>query len=506
MHGKGRCRGATTTARQLTFDPSRRQHSRRIRFGLIVATAPNDGACLLTAPVAPGKFQMSSEQTDLYDLVGIGFGPANIGLAVALDEIGWRGSALFLERRATPEWQPGMLLDGADIQHNPLRDFVTPRNPSSRFSFLNFLKSEDRLFRFLNLPTAFPLRKDYAAYVKWVASHFNHRVSYESDVVDVALESASQQRETPIVAVHLADGRTIRARAISFAPGRTPAIPEVFSTHLGDRAVHFTDYLPSRERWQREGVVKSVCVVGGSQSAVEITLDLASLTPQIQIVNLHRGFGYQLKDTSPFTEEIYFPEFVDAFYQSSDVRRRELWTELRRSNYGSADHDVIDQLYCKLYEHGLDGRQQISLRTSCDITSVSRASNGAFDLTLEDRGTFERTHLSVDAVVLATGFRNLGLRENEERFPPLLRHVAASLGDPRAVLALSRDYRMMNGSRPLPIFINGLCESSHGFGDAGSFSLLSLRSQMIADSLIEYLSSQVHPTNPRQLPAVVAVG
>ncbi|MGD5682428.1 hypothetical protein QUT02_22490, partial [Xanthomonas citri pv. citri] len=100
----------------------------------------------------------------------------------------------------------------------------------------------------------------------------------------------------------------------------------------------------------------------------------------------------------------------------------------------------------------------------------------------------------------------LGVRENEERFPPLLRHVAASLGDPRAVLALSRDYRMMNGSRPLPIFINGLCESSHGFGDAGSFSLLSLRSQMIAGSLIEYLSSQVHPTSSRQLPAAIAVG
>lgn len=449
---------------------------------------------------------MTRQQTELHDLVGIGFGPANIGLAVALDEIGWEGSALFLERRTTPDWQPGMLLDGADIQHNPLRDFATPRNPSSRFSFLNFLKSENRLFQFLNLPTAFPLRKDYAAYVRWVANHFTHCVSYQSDVVDVSLESVSQQRESPIAAVHLADGRTIRARAISFAPGRTPAIPDVFSPHLGDRVVHFTDYLPARERWRRQGAVKSVCVVGGSQSAVEITLDLASLTPQIQILNLHRGFGYQLKDTSPFTEEIYFPEFVDAFYQSSDLRRRELWAELRRSNYGSADQDVIDQLYCKLYEHDLDGQHQISLRTNCNIVAVGQANSGAFDLTLEDRGSFERTILSVDAVVLATGFRNLGLRENEERFPPLLRQVAASLGDQRAVLSLSRDYRMMDGSRPLPIFINGLCESSHGFGDAGSFSLLSLRSQMIAGSLMEYLSSQVHLTSSRQLPAVVAVG
>lgn len=33
------------------------------------------------------------------------------------------------------------------------------------------------------------------------------------------------------------------------------------------------------------------------------------------------------------------------------------------------------------------------------------------------------------------------------------------------------------------LFLNGLCESSHGIGDAGSFSLLSLRAKVIADGL-----------------------
>src|SRR3954468_1530517 len=75
--------------------------------------------------------QMPAFRREPYDLIGVGFGPANIGLAVAIEESGWEGSALFLERRAGPDWQPGMLLDGADIQHHPLRDFVTPRNPLS---------------------------------------------------------------------------------------------------------------------------------------------------------------------------------------------------------------------------------------------------------------------------------------------------------------------------------------------------------------------------------------
>jgi L-ornithine N5-monooxygenase len=397
---------------------------------------------------------------------------------------------------------PGMLLDGVDIQHNPLRDFVTPRNPLSRFSFLNFLKSQGRLFQFLNLPAAFPLRKDYAGYVRWVADHFSESVSYGSEVVDISLECTLQPRDPPILIVHLARSQTIRARAVSFAPGRTPAIPNVFLPHVGDRVVHFTDYLSSRERWRRQGFVKSVCVVGGSQSAVEITLDLASLSPQIQIHNLHRGFGYQLKDTSPFTEEIYFPEFVDSFYNSSDARRHELWSELRRSNYGSADQDVIHQLYHKLYENMLDGKgAQISLRKNCEIVAVERADRGGLELELRDRGSNGRATLAVDAVVLATGFKNLGSGDNQEQFPPLLRSLANSLNERCATLAVSRDYRMLDGSRSLPVFVNGLCESSHGFGDAGSFSLLSLRSQMIADSLSRYLSTHQHTTISRQVAA-----
>jgi lysine/ornithine N-monooxygenase len=39
-----------------------------------------------------------------------------------------------------------------------------------------------------------------------------------------------------------------------------------------------------------------------------------------------------------------------------------------------------------------------------------------------------------------------------------------------------------------PIYLNGLCESTHGFGDAGSFSLLALRSSTIARSVSEAIS------------------
>jgi L-ornithine N5-monooxygenase len=437
---------------------------------------------------------MARFEVEPYDIVGIGFGPANIGLAVALEESGWGGRTLFLERRPTPDWQSGMLLDGTDIQHHPLRDFVTPRNPLSPYGFLNFLKCEGRLFQFLNLDIAFPLRKDYAAYVRWVADQFDRWVRYGQDVIDIRFEKNGDVRK-PMIIIRLSGGETIRARTLSLATGRTPAVPGSFQRLVGDRVVHFSDYLPSLARWREQGCVRSIAVIGGSQSAIEITLDLARYHPPFQVHNIHRGFGYQLKDTSPFTEEIYFPDFVDAFYHSKGPRQQQLWRELRRSNYGSADHDVIQRLYTQLYEQRLDGDKRISLHTNCEVAAAEEGSGLTFDLTLRDLYSGAERMLDVDAIVLATGFKNFGLGDDEEPYHPLLRNVAQFAAcRPGGDISVSRDYRIRaaEGDRLLPIFLNGLCESSHGFGDAGSFSLLSQRAQMIADSIFTILNVNAH--------------
>src|SRR6516162_5176738 len=121
----------------------------------------------------------------VYDLIGIGFGPANIALAIALEEFGYSGSTLFIEGRTGPTWQPGMLLAGADIQNHPLRDLVTPRNPMSRFSFTNFLHEQGRLFAYLNLGAVFALRKDYAQYISWAASKFESCLCYGAQVTAI---------------------------------------------------------------------------------------------------------------------------------------------------------------------------------------------------------------------------------------------------------------------------------------------------------------------------------
>src|SRR5689334_21498442 len=89
----------------------------------------------------------------VYDLVGVGFGPSNLALAIAVEEHNGRAgqdpvTAVFLERQPSFGWHRGMLLEDATMQVSFLKDLVTLRNPTSEYSFLCYLKDRDRLIDF----------------------------------------------------------------------------------------------------------------------------------------------------------------------------------------------------------------------------------------------------------------------------------------------------------------------------------------------------------------------
>jgi L-ornithine N5-monooxygenase len=420
----------------------------------------------------------------VYDVVCVGFGPANVALAVALEELWPAARVKFLERAPGPCWQPTMLIDGADIQNHPVRDLVTPRNPRSRYTFINYLHEEGRLFKHLNLPSHHPLRKEYARYVQWVAEHVSADIDYGQEVVRVALAEAGRGGDRP-VEVATADGSVYRGRSIVVAPGRTPYVPGVLAELPSPLAFHTSRYLPGIAGLGADWA-GTLAVVGASQSAVEVVLDLVGRFPAARVVNVMSGFGYRLKDTSPFSEEVYFPEFVDYYYHASADGKERLRQQLRPTNYSSADRDVIDALYLRMYEDELDGRERVTLRTNRRIAGAEVVAGGvALDLTEHITGARER--LTVDRVIMATGYRDIGVRGRTEKLPPLLADLAEVLGvDADTPLSVGLDY----GVEPdpdvhdvPPIYVNGLCESTHGLGDAGSFSLLALRSKAIVQSL-----------------------
>jgi L-ornithine N5-monooxygenase len=415
----------------------------------------------------------------VYDLLGVGFGPSNIALAVALDELWPTATVKFLEAQPQPGWQSNLLLRGSDVQHHPLRDLVTPRNPRSRFTFVNFLHENGRLFHHLNLGLKFPLRAEYADYVRWVAGAFADVTLYAHRVVEIETTPSGQ------FVVQTQHGGTHVARALVLGPGRTPYVPAPFEALLGDTVFHASHYLAAVADLDPIAP-HEILVVGGSQTAVELLLDLAARYPNGIVTSLHTGFGFRLKDTSPFREEVYFPEFVDYFHAASRASKAQLTEELRFTNYSAADEDVIKALYLRIYEDRIRGEEHIRLLHNRFASRVARAAGG-ISVTTTERHSGEIGQSHFDRVILATGFRNQGTSIRNELFHPLLGGLVDRLAlDEGGCPVVGRDYRLVarDAGHPLPpIYLNGLCEATHGFGDSGSFSMVSLRAETIVRSL-----------------------
>lgn len=172
------------------------------------------------------------------DAVCVGFGPAAIALACIIEEAREEGSQLgtldvrFLERARDTAWHPELLLDGADINHNLLRDLVTPRNPRSPFSFAMYLKEKDRMFDFglLGRPAS---RREWSDYIGWVAGQVSRSVMYGETVREVlpVIEHGRLAR----VRVEVATGALV-TRNLVVASGSSPRIPDLFVAHLGGRS------------------------------------------------------------------------------------------------------------------------------------------------------------------------------------------------------------------------------------------------------------------------------
>lgn len=120
-------------------------------------------------------------RTDVLDVVGIGFGPSNLALAIALAEHNAavpeqeRVSAHFFEKQIAFGWHRGMLMPGTTMQVSHLKDLVTMRDPTSRFTFLAYLHDKGRLTDFINHKIIFPSRIEFHDYLEWPRAHSGKR-------------------------------------------------------------------------------------------------------------------------------------------------------------------------------------------------------------------------------------------------------------------------------------------------------------------------------------------
>ncbi|KAL2039088.1 hypothetical protein N7G274_008137 [Stereocaulon virgatum] len=137
--------------------------------------------------------QAATDPEDIFDLVCVGFGPASLAIAVALHDRGVRAKVLFIERQRSFSWHAGMLLPNARMQISFMKDLATLRDPRSKFTFVNYLKTKDRLVAFTNLSTFLPLRDEFNDYLTWCASQFEQDVRYCQETISILPINSCQE-------------------------------------------------------------------------------------------------------------------------------------------------------------------------------------------------------------------------------------------------------------------------------------------------------------------------
>ncbi|WP_343966153.1 SidA/IucD/PvdA family monooxygenase [Kribbella koreensis] len=416
---------------------------------------------------------MSELSVDV-ELLAIGAGPSNLGLAVALEELApeLAENSLLIDRNTEIAWQQGMLMPWATSQVSFLKDLVTQRDPTSKFSFLNHLFETGRMDEFVNMSTFTPYRVEFTEYLRWVAASLEKvKIELGREVVSMQAKKDETGSVTGWVTT-LADGSTINSRYLVYGGSREANIPPVLADLPPNRVVHSTAYRQRVAQFDGE-LPYRVAVVGSSQSAAEMFRALRDDLPDSDVAWLMRSIGLSSDASSKFTNELYYPGFVDEFYDARPAAREQILQEMYRTNYSVVTPPMLEHLYADLYLDRFNGRTERRLIPMVDITAA-RDTGDELVLELTDRRTGAVTELHRDVVFLGTGF--------DTRMPRLVRELADSLDLDQ--IDVTRNYQLELGvPSAAAAYLQGVNEQTHGISDT-LLSVLAQRAEEICRDII----------------------
>ncbi|QNP72543.1 lysine N(6)-hydroxylase/L-ornithine N(5)-oxygenase family protein [Streptomyces roseirectus] len=334
---------------------------------------------------------MTARPDTTYDFVGIGLGPFNLGLACLTEPIA-ELDGVFLESKPDFEWHAGMFLDGAHLQTPFLSDLVTLADPTSPYSFLNYLKEKGRLYSFYIRENFYPLRVEYDDYCRWAANRLSS-VRFSTTVEQVTYESE-------LYVVRTTGGDVYRARKLVLGTGTQPYHPAAVRG-LGGDFIHNSRYVQHRSELVKK---ESITLVGSGQSAAEIYHDLLSE------IDVH---GYRLNwvtrsprffplEYTKLTLEMTSPEYIDYFRALPEATRYRLAAQ-QKGLFKGIDGELINAIFDLLYQKNLGGPVPTRLLTNSSLNSA-RHDNGSYTLGFRQEEQETDFELTTDGLVLATGY------------------------------------------------------------------------------------------------------
>lgn len=409
----------------------------------------NDALCSVCDPVT-------------HDIIAIGCGPSNLSLAALATEVDGLDVAV-LEAADAFEWHPGMMFPGTHLQVSPIKDLVSLVSPTNPFSFLNFIVSQGRVYRYLVSSRSGVTRREFQQYYSWAAEglgsvRFGHQV-YSADWDGEKFRVATSQG-------------THFGRVLVVGTGTAPRVPACANKLLGPRVFHISEYLTA----PRDTSGRRVLVVGGGQSGAEVVRHLLTAPGELpgELTWVLGRDGVVPMDDSAFTNDWFTPPAVRYFNERS-VKERDRLLDVCHYASDGVSEDLAAQIYQRLYELDYLERPnpepfRHTVLPGARLTGLEERGDGSYLACVSVPDAESERTLEEDIVVLATGFA--------QQLPPCVSPLLLVNDDgaPR----VGPDYRV--DSDLCPVYVQNGALKSHGIADP-NLSLSAWRSAVILNSV-----------------------
>lgn len=389
-------------------------------------------------------------QNKIYDFIAVGVGPFNLSLACLTAPIE-NLDGLFFDKNESFNWHPGMLLQDTTLQIPFIADLVTLADPTSPFSFLNYIKEQGKMYSFYIRENFLLLRNEYNQYCQWAIKKLPN-IHFNTEVTAIEYDENQQLYIVSTLSVKTEAITIYRTKKIVLGTGTAPHIPKSCQSLKG-KAIHSSAYIQNKAALQKQ---KSITVLGSGQSAAEVFNDL------LQEIDV---YGYQLNwitrssrffpmDYSKLTLEMTSPEYVDYFYNLPSDKRDHLLKN-QKLLYKGINKDLIATIFDTIYNKKVITEIDVNLRTNAACTKGTYDENDqSFELELHQVEQDKRYRHKTDALVLATGYGY--------QLPQFLEGIANRIQwDEKGRFATNRNYSIDNNGSE--VFVQNAELHTHGF-------------------------------------------
>lgn len=335
----------------------------------------------------------------VYNVIGIGIGPFNLGLAALSNPIS-ELKTLFLDQRDGFDWHPGLMIDHVTLQTPFLCDCVSMADPTNPLSLLNYLKETGRLYKFFIREDFFIPRKEYNRYCQWVIEQLP-QCRFSTQVVDITYEEGLYH----VTTIHTKTKETtvFKTERLILGTGTQPHIPS-FIPKDDSRVIHTSSYLYRKDELLSHG--KKIAIIGSGQSSAEVFYDLLqNRNEETQLGWYSRPDRFFPMEYSKLTLELTSPDYVEYFYNRSESARKTILSK-QQAQFKGINYDLINDIYDFIYDLNIDNADpNLKIIPNSQLNRVDNSNPDFINLEftqLEQEVPYDQ---EADYLILGTGYR-----------------------------------------------------------------------------------------------------